>query len=96
MNKLTTVYIPTKEELEDYHFHDKSSEAFVFTPKEFKQLLSDAFDAGTKSVILQITNKDDNTIGYLKELTTKKIGEVVKPHIRIRDKKEYIENFLNK
>jgi|688.fasta_scaffold00478_132 hypothetical protein len=41
MKQLQTVYIPTKVELEDYHFHDKSFEAFVFTPEELKQLLEE-------------------------------------------------------
>jgi hypothetical protein len=108
VNKLQTVYIPVSEfnssELivENEGIHNscldrvKLVEAFVFNKEELKQLLFDAFDAGTKSVILQITNNDDNTIGYSKGFTTKKIGELIEPHVRIRDKEEYIENFLNK
>ena len=43
MNK-KTVYLPSKVELEDFHFSDKSFEAYVFTPEQLKQLLDEYTD----------------------------------------------------
>jgi hypothetical protein len=120
MNKLQTVYIPTKTEDDlpkksckcgiikkgefdlsyfikapSYELFDhvksglshtqseithwlKPTEAFVFTPEELKQLLSDIFDAG----IDWITDTSDFPMGNCKKQFSNKV--------------EYIENILNK
>lgn len=80
MNK-QTVYIPTKVEdicnpdvvlatigNTDIFMHEK--EAYVFTPEELKQLLSDAFDAGhriCKGGFLYIPSKRE----YIENLLNK-------------------------
>jgi hypothetical protein len=94
MNKLQTVYIPVSdlnsselivcnEGIENSCLDRvKIVEAFVFTPEELKQLLSDAIEHGLNSF-----DEFDKGYNYDEESRAEGLKEI---------QEEYIENFLNK
>ena len=92
MNKLQTLFMPTKEKTKysiKWGFNTifdnaKMVERYAFTPEELRQLLSDVFDAAYESGNAEALfwNTDTMTRSEYEE--------------KAIDKKEYIENLLNK
>lgn len=95
MNKLQTVYIPTKDltefeqplidSLGDFIF---KTEAFVFTPEEFKQVLSDAFQSAREF------NSLDGVVDV--DVVLPMGGDTSDLQAIWINADDYIKNFLNK
>lgn len=75
--KLTTVYIPTTEELTDYHFSDKSSEKVIFSREEFNTFLEEYGK--------ELTNKLVNEIGFIQTTSEELNSKDYQPFITDED-----------
>jgi hypothetical protein len=75
----------------------KQLEVLIKVKSKLKPLIpivENAFDKGSNSVILKITNSEKNTVGWSKGFTTRLVGEFIELHPRIIDKENYINNTI--